>query len=83
MNSPIFKDVNLLMREAMPHYNALKKAEEQMARIVMENKEALLTAWVAEMGLLPSQSAICQQYIDGHWRIWVESKEENDKRERA
>lgn len=48
-------------------------------RFIMEHREALLTAWVAETGIRPSHAVLCHQDVvsaDGNaitTRVWVES----------
>lgn len=53
----------------------LRLANEKLA-MVSRNREALVTAWIAETGLLPSESCLCSQdeYRDGQLvtKVWVE-----------
>ena len=69
------------MKEAMKFdYSGIRALENEMVRIIAENKDALVSAWVAETGNLPSDSVICSGWKDGVMRTWVETKAENDKR---
>lgn len=82
MKSPIFAQVNDHLREELKFNDSgIKDMERRMIDIVLAHKEALIAAWVAETGLKPSESVICSGVTnDGMWRIFVESKEENEKR---
>lgn len=91
MKSPVFSEIRakmMFVKEELEKSGSLqdhmKNFERTAAQICAENKEALVSAWVAETGLLPSQSVICSGFTpDGQWRCFVESKEENDKRARV
>ena len=59
MNSPIFSFTRNQMKEAMKFdYSGIRALENEMVRIIAENKDALVSAWVAETGNLPSDSVI-------------------------
>lgn len=50
-------------------------------KAIQYHKEALMTAWLAETGLLPSESALCVEHNGDKMRIWVErlpNKEEDN-----
>lgn len=87
MNSPIFKDVSQqIFKECLCDplvMSMTEKANQQVAHIIKENSEALVSAWLAETGHMPKDSVICSQFIGSKHCIWVETREENDKRERA
>lgn len=91
MKSPIFSEVhNEMMRvkaelgKTPNIQDYISDLEKGAAKVCLENQQALLSAWVAETGLLPSQSVICSGFTaDGQWRCFVEAKEENDKRARV
>ena len=51
-------------------------AGELYAR-VMKNREALVEAWLAETGVLPSEAVICEQRCPGGVRVWVGRKGES------
>jgi hypothetical protein len=53
----------------------LRAAGEEKARFIMRNREALLEAWVAETGLLPSESVLVERRCDdGRIEIHVERR---------
>lgn len=54
--------------------------EQRLVAMISERKDALVSAWVAETGLKPSESVICSGWKDGVMRTWVETKADNDKR---
>lgn len=63
----------------VPRQNEFKKILEDAAakqlKFVAENREKLLTAWVAETGLLPSESMIVERrQLDGSLQISIEKK---------
>lgn len=47
---------------------------EQVSKMIAENSEQLLRAWMAQTGLLPSESVVVMVYTDGGFRIWIERK---------
>jgi hypothetical protein len=48
----------------------------QKLRVIRENREVYITAWLAETGLLPSESALVeQQHADGRVSITVHRRE--------
>ena len=70
-----------MLRDRMEEgQRTLAELEKAFTRHVLEHREALVASWVAETGLKPSESVICHGYRDGHMRLWIESKDENDKR---
>lgn len=80
MKNPIFAEISSKLREELEFRdNGLQEIERRMVDIIAQNKDALVTAWVAETGNLPSESVICHGFRDGHARIWVETKDENDR----
>lgn len=82
--NPIFhitrESLKAIRDESRDLNDSMQEMERKLTRYVLEHKEALLTAWVAETGLLPSESVIV---IDHSGRIFVESKTKNDKRVRV
>lgn len=85
MKSPIFSDIRAKMLQAkdeisFPGTDAMKQLEQKAAEIVSEHKDALVAAWMAETGLKPSESVICSGFRGNHWRCWVESKDDFDRR---
>lgn len=85
--NPIFKLTQDELRDSLELSKSLnetiQEAEKKMAEIVASRREDLVTAWVAETGLLPSESVICMGYQGNILRIFVESKTDNDKRVRV
>lgn len=82
MKSPVFQITQDQLKDCMK-LNAgspVSEIERKAAKIIAEHQEALVAAWVAETGRKPSESVICHGYRDGHMRVWVETKDENDKR---
>lgn len=82
MKSPIFDITRAKLKEELKFPGTLDMAaiEQKAAQIVAEVSDDLLMAWLAETGHKPSESVICHQFRDGHMRVWVETKDENDRR---
>jgi len=78
MIDPIFEKVRQKCVELFGDKSDYKEAERKLHQCVMENKNALVTAWVAETGRLPSESCIYTQWIDGQFRMWVDKKPDVD-----
>jgi hypothetical protein len=61
-----------------PYREALERACNEKVAATMANRERLLEAWVAETGLLPSESVLCESTAaDGDrvvTRVWVERR---------
>lgn len=51
----------------------IAEAARAQYRFVMDNRDRLIEAWVAETGLMPSESMLVEQRMDdGTIRVWVE-----------
>ncbi len=50
----------------------MKQVINHKLRMIDEHKEALVAAWVAETGLLPSESCMCVEHNGITQRIWIE-----------
>lgn len=58
----------------------LQQIVREKLEYVAANKEKIVTAWVAETGLAPSESVLCvQNMADGSTRTWVERKTDFDE----
>lgn len=79
----IWDQVRLDCLETMKVGGTFREIEKQITEAILARQEALVMAWVAETGHKPSDSVICHGIRDGVSRIWVETKDENDKRARA
>ncbi len=54
---------------------------EEKLRLINTNKEKLITAWIAETGLLPSQSMlVIRDLPDGCTQVWVEATTPTDRK---
>lgn len=81
MKSPIFRHVSNALRkdlrwEPSGEYEDVAKLAQ---KIVVEHKEALLTAWMAETGLMPSESVLVVRNDGAAIRIFIEKKMPEDK----
>lgn len=57
----------------------ISKIVREKLRWIHKNEEQLVTAWVAETGLLPSESVLCRQEgADCVMRVWVEKKPKHE-----
>jgi hypothetical protein len=50
------------------------KAAKEKIEFISAHREKLIEAWIAETGLLPSESILMQQDIGGVTRVWIEKK---------
>lgn len=82
MKSPIFEEARkrlLTEKELLESdklNNSMAEFEKRAREVVLELQEALVTSWIAETGLLPSDSIICSGPLkDGKFGWWVESKQ--------
>lgn len=87
MKNPIFQEtterLRIVLDEGLRFKSPMADIEKEMTRHILSTREALVMAWVAETGVKPSEAVICHGIRDGHSRMWVESKDENDKRSKA
>lgn len=59
---------------------SLRKAVDERVRVIMANREAYLSAWVAEHGFAPSESVIVEKtHPDGTLEIYVRRRTEDDR----
>lgn len=52
----------------------IRELGDEYARIVNENKEALIQAWVSETGVHPSKATLCEKWEGPVLKMWVEEK---------
>ena len=56
-------------------FDILNELANKKIKFINENKEALIEAWIAETGLLPSESVLVISTSEiGTIRCWIEKK---------
>lgn len=58
----------------------IEKEVEEKLRFISANRERLIEAWIAETGLLPSESVLVEQRFSDRIEISVRRKNETDPR---
>lgn len=65
MKSSIFKQVTeecFASQFKFKGQDRVRELGDEYARIVNENKDALIQAWVAETGVRPSKATLCEKW---------------------
>lgn len=58
---------------------AIQREAERRVRFIMQNRERLLEAWIAETGLLPSESELVEQnFHDGSTVVFIRRRDVED-----
>ncbi len=61
--------------EDRPFSETLKEVVEKRLKYVLEHKEELIGAWVAQTGIPPNEACLLQQELgDGTIKFWVETE---------